>query len=667
MEDSFKVPNLPSVTAKPVDREETVEVEAPLASIKSPAEVLKERSEPVPNVDYIEPEWAGKPPEDSKYYMEELKGGTIVKEHKLGDKGHFIIGRFRSCDIRLEHPSLSRFHAVIQYKSQYSPENPAGFYLYDLGSQHGTKHNNKKCFPKTYYRLRVGHTLRFGGSTRLLILQGPNEEMEDESAESVTELREKAMEKARIKEELQKTMQKEKEKEATEETKEGISWGFAEDAVEEDMLPDMSKNPFSLDDKTGAGGKSEDLQLDDPKKTLRGWFEREGYELEYDCKEDGYAAFTCKVSLPINDILGGSGPNHIAEASVKGGKKKDAVINCALEACKILNNFGILRQSSHESRAKRQIKKWKDEDYYDSDEDEFLDRTGSIAAKRQKRMQMDPEILESGLIKKEVDTYETLQEKYKSMHELIKQTETDVTESIVALNEAKKLQNGDIDDLDSFMDNLSKTEKGSGGKEKISKLKQLLLTQQNELRRIERLMNIARPTQMPKLSNTGAATASAAAVKSGMKGVLIGKRYGLGSKNLRTINQPIVKAKLEEEKVVKAKLEEEKVVTPKPTIPNIVEAPADVVGDIVANKEETNTEEENKEKLPEKPTKKKKKKYQKYSSLKPTLQDNELAANVDEAKIPGDYDASDEKYATWVPPSNQDGSGRTSLNEKLGY
>ena len=114
-------------------------------------------------------------------------------------------------------------------------------------------------------------------------------------------------------------------------------------------------------------------------------------------------------------------------------------------------------------------------------------------------------------------------------------------------------------------------------------------------------------------------------------------------------------------------MEEEKVVTPKPTIPNIVEAPADVVGDIVANKEETNTEEENKEKLPEKPTKKKKKKYQKYSSLKPTLQDNELAANVDEAKIPGDYDASDEKYATWVPPSNQDGSGRTSLNEKLGY
>ena len=128
--------------------------------------------------------------------------------------------------------------------------------------------------------------------------------------------------------------------------------------------------------------------------------------------------------------------------------------------------------------------------------------------------------------KQEVDTYETLQEKALEMKNSIQQTETDINASILAMNEAKKLATNDIDDLDSFMDNLSKTEKGSGGKEKISKLKQLLQTQQNELRRIERLMNIAKPTEMPKLSS---------AVKIGTKGVMIGKRYGLG-KTVRTIN-----------------------------------------------------------------------------------------------------------------------------------
>ena len=130
---------------------------------------MKEKKETTPELLYKVPSWSGIP--EDLYSLEVLKNGCIISNVDLTSKPFHVFGRLPNCDVSLEHPSVSRYHAVIQYKTSDSSNSEKGFYIYDLGSTHGTTVNKSRIEPKRYYRLRVGYVFKFGGSSRLFILQ----------------------------------------------------------------------------------------------------------------------------------------------------------------------------------------------------------------------------------------------------------------------------------------------------------------------------------------------------------------------------------------------------------------------------------------------------------------------------------------------------------------
>ena len=441
-------------------------------------------SKPIP---YVEPKWSGCP--SSPYRLEVIKGGKIIEKINLTERPYTVFGRARNCHVELEHPSISRFHAVVQCRApQEGEENQEedepckdAFFVYDLGSTHGTTVNKEQVRPRAFYRLRLGHMLKFGGSSRMFVLVSDDGDPSLVEADAATE--ERHILEQRLKEAQKFGKMDDDLPENVEQEDSGIDWGFGEDAVDEEAV--MAERPDFEALAQLRGGKEAYFEKD-PKKALKAFFDREGLDMEFDVKESGPGSkktFTARVQLPIQSP---SGAPVYGEASVTG-KKRDAMLAAALDACRLLDSQGMLRE--HVSTQKRKKHDWAENDYYDSDEDTFLDRTGTVERKRQKRMQGH----RKGSKSEPVDNYDSLVAKLES----VQKEKAGHLEALENDRLAAKEGSGG-DSLDAFMTSLS----GRLDPSARRKLHQSIAILKKEEARLEKLIALVAPAKLPELVKT---------------------------------------------------------------------------------------------------------------------------------------------------------------------
>ena len=115
--------------------------------------------------EYSPPPWSSLPRHN--YYFEVVKQGALVAKVTLPTKEFILVGKQPDiCDVVLDNPSISRRHAVVQFK--VGDDSP---HLFDLCSTHGTYVNNTKLPPKIYRKLVCFETIQFGNSNREYILR----------------------------------------------------------------------------------------------------------------------------------------------------------------------------------------------------------------------------------------------------------------------------------------------------------------------------------------------------------------------------------------------------------------------------------------------------------------------------------------------------------------
>lgn len=126
---------------------------------------------------YHEPPEARKPPAKDVWKLFVFKGADIMETIELSTRSCWLVGReLAVVDMAAEHPSISKQHAVIQFRF-IEKRNEFGDkigkvrpYIIDLESANGTSLNKEEIPPSRYLELRDKDMIQFGHSTREYVL-----------------------------------------------------------------------------------------------------------------------------------------------------------------------------------------------------------------------------------------------------------------------------------------------------------------------------------------------------------------------------------------------------------------------------------------------------------------------------------------------------------------
>ncbi|CAI4225197.1 unnamed protein product [Auanema sp. JU1783] len=141
-------------------------------------------------VKYNEPPEAKMP--TLRWRLYPFKGEESLPALYVHRQSAYLIGRDRKvADIPVDHPSCSKQHAALQYRSMpfERADGSRGRktlpYLIDLGSANGTFINGDKIDAQRYHELRERDVIKFGFSSReFVVLNETSTEGDDESPPS---------------------------------------------------------------------------------------------------------------------------------------------------------------------------------------------------------------------------------------------------------------------------------------------------------------------------------------------------------------------------------------------------------------------------------------------------------------------------------------------------